>query len=82
MDDTLELVDVKYSNNPWNVTSIYEFYYFCCPECDCKLQNKQDFVNHASNDHPWVSISCNKNFEFMYFDFEENLKVNIFMIWP
>ena len=57
MDDTLELADVKYSNNPWNVTSIYEFYYFCCPECDCKLQNKQDFISHAANNHPWVSIS-------------------------
>ena len=56
MGDTLELADLKYSgNNPWNVTSIYEFYYFCCPECDCKLQNKQDFVNHTANDHPWVS---------------------------
>ena len=77
MDVTFELADVKYSSNPWEVTSIYEFYYFCCPECDCKLQNKQDFVNHASKDHPWVSISCKfllKKRKFcVYFEFEENL---------
>ena len=48
--------DVKVPN-PWEVTSIYDFYYFCCPECDCKSQNKQDFVNHASNIHPWVSLN-------------------------
>ena len=41
--------------NPWDVASIFEFNYFCCPECDCKLQLKQDFINHASFHHPWVS---------------------------
>ena len=40
--------------NPWAVSSIFEFNYFCCPECDCKLQMKQDFINHASYNHPWV----------------------------
>jgi rubredoxin len=31
--------------------------YFCCPECDSKSQSKQDFVSHASNDHPWALVS-------------------------
>ena len=38
--------------NPWSVHSIYDFSYFCCPECDSKWQFKQDFVDHAFNTHP------------------------------
>lgn len=46
------------SNNPWDVYSIFDFNYFCCPECDFKLKSdfetsaKQDFVNHAISNHP------------------------------
>ena len=40
-------------NNPWSVNSIYDFSYFCCPECeDSKWEFKQDFVNHALSTHP------------------------------
>ena len=38
--------------NPWSVQSIYDFSYFCCPECDSKWQFKQDFIDHAFNTHP------------------------------
>merc|ERR1740129_192143 len=44
--------------NPWYVSSIFEFNYFCCPECDFstksdfKKESIQDFVNHASSKHP------------------------------
>ena len=34
-------------NNPWNVPSIQDFLFFCCPECDSKVKNSQDFINHA-----------------------------------
>ena len=46
-------------NNPWDVCSLFEFNYFCCPECKFKTrsysieQSAQDFVNHASHNHPW-----------------------------
>ena len=40
------------SENPWSASSIYDFSYFCCPECDSKYQYKQDFVDHALNVHP------------------------------
>ena len=33
--------------NPWNVPNIQEFQFFCCPECDSKVKNSQDFINHA-----------------------------------
>ena len=42
--------------NPWMASSIFEFQFFCCPECDIKSQNKQDFVNHASIYHLEVSF--------------------------
>ena len=50
-----QLDEVK-KGNPWDVYSIFEFNFFCCPECDCKTQSKQDFINHASTLHPWVSV--------------------------
>ena len=39
------------SINPWKASSIFEFNYFCCPECDCKSGTKQEFVDHASLYH-------------------------------
>ena len=41
--------------SPWDVISIYEFNFFCCPECDGKSRSKQEFINHASISHPQVS---------------------------
>lgn len=38
--------------NPWLVTSIYHFTVFACPECECWCHQKQDFVEHAFNEHP------------------------------
>ena len=49
-------LNIMKQDNPWDVASLFEFAYFCCPECDCKTQSKQDFVSHASNSHPWVSF--------------------------
>lgn len=42
------------SQNPWHVESLYDFSYFCCPECDTKCQDKQEFVDHAFYLHPEV----------------------------
>ena len=42
--------------NPWLASSIYEFQYFCCPQCDEKSHDKQEFVNHASS-HSGVSFA-------------------------
>ena len=43
-------------NNPWVSYSIFDFCYFCCPECDEKSKTKQDFVYHASTFHNGVSL--------------------------
>ena len=40
-------------DNPWSVTSLYEFHYFNCPSCPFfKVVSKQEFVYHAFNTHP------------------------------
>ena len=47
--------------NPWDVSSIFEFNYFWCPECDFKVQSdehtetKQEFVHHASSCYSHMS---------------------------
>ena len=33
--------------NPWDVKSLEEFRYYCCPECPSKNANKTDFIKHA-----------------------------------
>ena len=36
---------------PWNVSTIEEFLYYCCPECDLKTKNHETFLKHAVNSH-------------------------------
>ena len=38
--------------NPWDVKSLEEFRYYCCPECPSKNANKTDFIKHAVIAHP------------------------------
>ena len=38
--------------NPWSVNNLEEFLYFCCPECDERNQFKDQFLQHALNQHP------------------------------
>ena len=37
--------------NPWNIQSIYELQYFNCPSCAFKNHFKQEFINHAYENH-------------------------------
>ena len=36
--------------NPWEVTNVTEFSYFCCPECDFKSKAVPPFIDHARYD--------------------------------
>ena len=38
--------------NPWSVTNLNDFLYFCCPECDERNQSKESFIEHALGEHP------------------------------
>ena len=44
--------DEENIDNPWSVSSIEQFLYFCCPECDVKDQSKESFIQHAFDEHP------------------------------
>ena len=39
--------------NPWDVSTLDDFLYYNCPECDVKEKDKQVFLEHAilSHDH-------------------------------
>ena len=52
------LKDLK-QENPWDISSIFDLALFHCPECQFISQSKQDFIIHASSDHPWVSLHKN-----------------------
>ena len=38
--------------SPWKIQSIYELQYFNCPSCIFKDKSKQEFINHACQNHP------------------------------
>ena len=39
------------NSNPWNVQTLDEFLFYCCPECDNKYVTKSHFVEHALTSH-------------------------------
>ena len=42
--------------NPWNVTNVSAFLFYCCPECDNYREiNKEVFIQHAVSIHEKVS---------------------------
>jgi hypothetical protein len=40
------------SENPWEVTNLECFLYYCCPECDFRGHDSHDFEAHAGDSHP------------------------------
>ena len=40
------------SNNPWAVTCIDSFNFFCCPECVYRSKEESSFQVHAVQNHP------------------------------
>ena len=38
--------------NPWNVSSLEDFHFYNCPECELKYASKEQFIGHAVLKHP------------------------------
>ena len=38
--------------NPWNVSSLEDFHFYNCPECELKYASKEQFIGHAVINHP------------------------------
>ena len=36
----------------WDVKSLEDFLYYCCPECNERKQSREGFLTHALNQHP------------------------------
>ena len=53
MDDCM---DFEEKFNPWSVSSLEDFRFYCCPECDCKNVNRDSFVKHVVIAHPHSKI--------------------------
>ena len=49
--------------NPWAVENLDYFLHFCCPECDVKEKSKEQFLEHAINQHPHSKEHFNKEKE-------------------
>ena len=45
-------MELDEKSNPWNVTSLDDFLFYCCPECDNRTVTKNDLIKHALNNHP------------------------------
>ena len=37
---------------PWNIESLEDFLYYCCPECNERSQSRNSFLHHALDLHP------------------------------
>ena len=44
--------------NPWarSVSTLSDFLYYCCPECDMKEKDMNDFVKHALLNHESAGV--------------------------
>ena len=45
-------MNIQGNLNPWDVTALSEFSYYCCPECVYKSKDDTDFQTHAVINHP------------------------------
>ena len=53
---------------PWNIESLEDFLFYCCPECEVKKQSRDDFLQHALKNHP---TSCDYLKQFLSIKEEE-----------
>ena len=68
---------------PWNVESLEDFLYYCCPECNDRNQSRDDFLQHALKEHPdaknyLVPIYVKNEYDDTYdIDTKDNLKMGV-----
>ena len=42
--------------NPWEVPSLDEFLFYCCPECDLRTKERDELYNHAVQRHNHAKV--------------------------
>ena len=50
-DDKNFSVPTSVGYNPWDVPSLDEYLFYCCPECELKTKEYEAFYTHAVNVH-------------------------------
>ena len=55
-----EDLEIEEKFNPWDVKSIEDFRFYCCPECSTRNVHKSDFIRHAVTFHPRSQIIIEK----------------------
>ena len=51
-DDIKDVITEQKNTNPWHMTSISDFLYYCCAECNFKDKIEKNFIGHATSEHP------------------------------
>ena len=52
--------EIKLELNPWQVSNIEDFLFYCCPECDLKTKDSKNFVIHAQHSHSKSKVLLNE----------------------
>ena len=47
-----DVITEQKNTNPWHMTSISDFLYYCCAECNFKDKIEENFIGHATSEHP------------------------------
>ena len=66
------------NGNPWSVADLDAFQYYCCPECDERESSKENFLQHALNNHPKSQQYFGKENAFKYSEsneFHDNFQI-------
>ena len=50
--DIKVVITEQKNTNPWHMTSISDFLYYCCAECNFKDKIEKNFIGHATSEHP------------------------------
>ena len=50
--DIKDVITEQKNTNPWHMTSISDFLYYCCAECNFKDKIEENFIGHATSEHP------------------------------
>ena len=50
--DIKDVITEQTNTNPWHMTSISDFLYYCCAECNFKDKIEKNFIGHATSEHP------------------------------
>lgn len=52
--------DVVEVDNPWEVSNLECFLFYCCPECEYRCQDIHVFESHAGDEHPHAKKSIGR----------------------